>query len=411
MKMEADAGTQTRLFHFGDWKAPGGAPTLQGDTTAQWETGARGRGANQPPPMFGNLKTVTKNLRPGYLRKNGVPYSDKTTLTEYWDLARQPNGDQWIIVTTVVEDPTYLARTWITSLNFKKEPNGSKWDPSCRQVLRVKTASGNPRDADDTHRCHRASRSSRFMTVRARLRPGRRRGRSRRPRVQGSLIDLSGTWANRLHEDWIERAPGPHIGDYTGLPINDEARAIADAYQVSMQNMPERQCILYTSQYIVMGPQNLRIQQELDPITGGRGGLPVERHGGSPAAHHLDGRPRRTRRPTRRTRRAASPPAQWEGADADRDHHAPEDRAGVAQRRAAQRPGDDGGALHPPREHAHGDDDPHRPDLLGGAVHPQRHVRARRQHARAARAVRAAGGDSAQPRARCRTTCRAPTRT
>ena len=87
MKVEADAGTQTRLFHFGDWKAPGGAPTLQGDTTAQWETGARGRGGQPPPPpMFGNLKTVTTNLRPGYLRKNGVPYSDKTTLTEYWDL-------------------------------------------------------------------------------------------------------------------------------------------------------------------------------------------------------------------------------------------------------------------------------------------------------------------------------------
>jgi hypothetical protein len=85
---------------------------------------------------------------------------------------------------------------------------------------------------------------------------------------QGTVVDFSGTWANRLHEDFIERAPGPHIGDYTGLPINDEARAVADAYQVSMQNMPERQCILYTSQYIVMGPQNLRIQQELDPING-----------------------------------------------------------------------------------------------------------------------------------------------
>jgi hypothetical protein len=132
MKVEADAGTQTRLLHFGDWKAPGGAPTLQGDTTAQWETGARGRGANanQPPPMFGNLKTVTKNLRPGYIRKNGVPYSDKTTLTEYWDLLRQPNGDQWLVITTIVDDSTYLARTWITSLNFKKEANGSKWDPS-----------------------------------------------------------------------------------------------------------------------------------------------------------------------------------------------------------------------------------------------------------------------------------------
>jgi hypothetical protein len=86
--------------------------------------------------------------------------------------------------------------------------------------------------------------------------------------AQRQETDLSGTWANRLHEDWIERAPGPHIGDYMGLPINDEARAIADAYQVSMQNMPERQCILYTSQYIVMGPQNLRIEGERDPISG-----------------------------------------------------------------------------------------------------------------------------------------------
>ena len=131
MKVEADAGTQTRLFHFGDWKAPAGAATLQGDTTASWETGARGRGGNAPPPMFGNLKTVTKNLKPGYLRKNGVPYSgDKTTLTEYWDLLRQPNGEQWVVITTVVEDPTYLSRTWITSLNFKKEANGAKWDPT-----------------------------------------------------------------------------------------------------------------------------------------------------------------------------------------------------------------------------------------------------------------------------------------
>jgi hypothetical protein len=81
-------------------------------------------------------------------------------------------------------------------------------------------------------------------------------------------LDLSGTWGNRLHEDWIERAPGPDIGDYTGLPLNDEGRARADAYQVSLQAMPERQCILYTAQYMVMGPQNLRIVSEIDPISG-----------------------------------------------------------------------------------------------------------------------------------------------
>jgi hypothetical protein len=81
-------------------------------------------------------------------------------------------------------------------------------------------------------------------------------------------VDLSGTWANALHEDFQERAPGPDIGDYLGLPINDEARAIADAWQISVQTLPERQCILYTSQYLVMGPQNLRILPEIDPISG-----------------------------------------------------------------------------------------------------------------------------------------------
>jgi hypothetical protein len=132
LKVDADAGTQTRLLHFGDWKpADGSQPSRQGDTTAQWETPPAGRGAAPAPPRFGNLKTVTTRLLPGYLRKNGLPYSgDKTTLTEYWDLLRQADGSQWLVITTVVEDPTYLTRTWITSLNFKKEPNGSKWDPS-----------------------------------------------------------------------------------------------------------------------------------------------------------------------------------------------------------------------------------------------------------------------------------------
>jgi hypothetical protein len=141
LKVETDAGLQTRLLHFGDWKSPGGAPTSQGDTVASWETPRPGAGqripasnpgsaTTPPPPTAGNLKTVTTNLRPGYLRKNGVPYSDKTTVTEYWDLLKRATGEQWIVITTVVEDPTYITNRWITSLNFKKEPNGSKWDPS-----------------------------------------------------------------------------------------------------------------------------------------------------------------------------------------------------------------------------------------------------------------------------------------
>jgi hypothetical protein len=141
LKVESDAGTQTRLFHFGDWKAPGGKPTWQGDSVARWETpraagGSFGRDvegggdSGQTQPRFGSLKVVTTRLRPGYLRKNGVPYSGDTVLTEYWDLLKERNGAQWIVMTTLVDDPKYLQSQWVTSLNFRKEPDGSKWDPS-----------------------------------------------------------------------------------------------------------------------------------------------------------------------------------------------------------------------------------------------------------------------------------------
>ena len=78
----------------------------------------------------GNLKVVTTRLKPGYLRKNGIPYSANTTLTEYWDLSKERNGDQWLVITTVVHDPVNLQTDYITSPNFKKEADGAKWDPT-----------------------------------------------------------------------------------------------------------------------------------------------------------------------------------------------------------------------------------------------------------------------------------------
>ncbi|HEY7448750.1 MAG TPA: hypothetical protein VH702_11415 [Vicinamibacterales bacterium] len=77
-------------------------------------------------------------------------------------------------------------------------------------------------------------------------------------------VDLSGVWEARNHEDLEGMLPG----DYTGLPINDEARARADAFLLSYQAMPERQCIMYTTHYVVRGPQSLQIGSELDPISG-----------------------------------------------------------------------------------------------------------------------------------------------
>jgi hypothetical protein len=160
LKIETDAGTQTRLLHFGDAQAPAGEQGWQGYSAAAWEFaggGGGGRGpagggaAGLPPPgggprtganldgrgsadagprRYGSLKVVTTHMKSGYLRKNGVPYSENAVVTEYFDRHTESNGDEWFTVTTTVDDSKYLAQPFITSTGFKKEPNGSKWRPT-----------------------------------------------------------------------------------------------------------------------------------------------------------------------------------------------------------------------------------------------------------------------------------------
>jgi hypothetical protein len=138
LKIETDAGTQTRLLHF-DQAAP--KPTtrsLQGYSVAEWERsgggGRGGRGGGGAPPPGGDLKAVTTMLTPGWLRKNGAPYSQDATVTEYFDRFTAPNGDEWFSVTTVVNDPKYLNQEFVTSTHFKKEADGSKWAPTACRV-------------------------------------------------------------------------------------------------------------------------------------------------------------------------------------------------------------------------------------------------------------------------------------
>ena len=91
---------------------------------------ARAGSAATGPDGGGSLRVVTSNLRAGYLRKNGVPYSERATVTEHFDIAPLPDGGQLLLVTTIVEDPVYLTGPYVVSPHFKKEPDGSKWDPT-----------------------------------------------------------------------------------------------------------------------------------------------------------------------------------------------------------------------------------------------------------------------------------------
>jgi hypothetical protein len=157
LKLEFDAGTQTRLLRFVGNAPTTGERTWQGYSAAVWEVGGQqlnldrngipvaagagggaggggggGRGRGRGPAVRGgSLRVVTTYMRDGYLRKNGVPYSGNAVVTEYFDrLGPEPNGDVILNVRTVVEDSKYLQGPFITSTNFKLERDGSKWNPT-----------------------------------------------------------------------------------------------------------------------------------------------------------------------------------------------------------------------------------------------------------------------------------------
>jgi len=128
LQIDTDAGRQTRTLFFGD--PPQHEAAWQGTSKATWEMlpGRRGQ-----PPLATSLKVVTTNLRPGYLRANGVPYSARATLTEYFDRVNEPNGDVYLIVTTTIEDPEYLTQPYLYSTHFTRQANATGWSPTpCR---------------------------------------------------------------------------------------------------------------------------------------------------------------------------------------------------------------------------------------------------------------------------------------
>ena len=133
LKMEFDAGTQTRRFFFDATQHPAPAePSLQGYSVARWEIPGGGRGqaaARGNAPRFGQLRVVTTKLRPGYVRKNGVPYSAGATITENFVRLVAKGGQEYLVVTTTVDDPTNFQPPYIKTYEFKKQADATGWNP------------------------------------------------------------------------------------------------------------------------------------------------------------------------------------------------------------------------------------------------------------------------------------------
>lgn len=114
--LETDHGEQRRYLRFdGPGRQPEDVRTLQGDSVARWDRSS--------------LSVVTRNMSMGYLRRNGVPYSEDSVVTEYFDAYEAPHGDMFT-VTTVVEDPVFHLGRWITTSDFLRLEDGRDWNPA-----------------------------------------------------------------------------------------------------------------------------------------------------------------------------------------------------------------------------------------------------------------------------------------
>jgi hypothetical protein len=135
LKLETDMGQQTRIFSFGGAQSTGEA-TWQGFSSATWElpAGGRGRGRGGPaasPSRPGtSLRIETTHMRPGYYRRNGVPYGAKARMTEWFTTVAEPDGNTYLLVTKILEDPQYMIGPYVRTVQFKKQPDASGWNPT-----------------------------------------------------------------------------------------------------------------------------------------------------------------------------------------------------------------------------------------------------------------------------------------
>jgi hypothetical protein len=143
LRVDTDAGMQTRLLHFVSARDRAGgevqaappsrpptdiAPSLQGYSVARWVLPA---GSRPGRARDGSIQVTTDHMLPGLLTKNGVPYDGNAKKTEWWDLRNESaDNEQWLSISTTVEDPHYLTRPYVYDPIFQKEAGGAKWDPT-----------------------------------------------------------------------------------------------------------------------------------------------------------------------------------------------------------------------------------------------------------------------------------------
>ena len=395
LKLETDEGTQTRLFHFAPPGGPRRKPHRAGkahgkaSSVANWERAPRGVEIPDPFPIFSvrqgtqgrSLEVLTTNLRPGYLRKNGVPYSAAATVNEYYDYHKERNGDEWFTVTTIVRDPQYSNRPLDHQLRFQKRTRRLQVGPVSLQSPLGRTK----------------MKRIAFLFALTTL-------------PISAQVDFTGEWAPAYHEDGPERLPGPELGDYMGIPLSDAGRLRADSYDADrISVVTEYQCRPHSSDYGMRGLGNLRVTRDIDISHPKLSSVPHLHARLGQRPHHLDGRPPASPR-LRRTHLSRFLHRRVGRQHANHHHHAPQSELPPPQRSRQQRQTHRHRTLDPPRRFPNRDRSRRRPRHANRTHGPQRKLVSRSRPENRRRPSANTPPKFPRPSAPSRITCPARTR-
>ena len=95
----------------------------QGFSTGEWENGM--------------LKVTTTHLKEGWVRRNGLPRSDKATLIEYFI-----RNDRYLTLVTVVDDPVYLTEPLVRTSDWVLDPGVQLSPFSCIPAIEIERPRG-----------------------------------------------------------------------------------------------------------------------------------------------------------------------------------------------------------------------------------------------------------------------------
>ncbi len=140
LKLDADAGTQTRVFRFhrGQTRSPGLTP----QTPSQAGRVTRPRSGNSTAADAGAAACGPGRGRPARVAESGDDPAAAGLLPEERDsLQRKRRADEdfktltdsgidYLVVTNFLEDPQYLAQPYVRSVQFKRQPDAKGWNPT-----------------------------------------------------------------------------------------------------------------------------------------------------------------------------------------------------------------------------------------------------------------------------------------